>query len=687
MTLSSRVADLTAGIAAYIKNNIKPRLTPPGGAVGTLLTKTANGDYAYGWTTPGWVLRTGDSMAGGLNLVYANPTLVLKQVGGANDGNAFSFLNFATDNRLYTQYTPKGGSAINPLSLGSDGSLATLQLGDLNARIEARGAAYQAAAQAASLPLLGGTLTGNLSVSKTGDAEVRIESLDAPATSYRLKRIFSSNNVGAGDDWLFRATRPSDGAVQDWLLKSGSGGTIWTSGNITPVRAGGDTMSGGLGITMNGPNVMLKQAGGTYDQYGWNLYHYQTDGSLYFQDYRSGAFQANSFRFDRSGALVTAQFGDLNARIEARGLAYQQAAQATSVQKTGDQTMAGNITVNKAYPAINLYYPGTLAGSWIIDSDARMKFRNTDNGDIYISVGVAGDVSTKQFGDLNSRIEARGLAYQQAAQSTSVQKTGDHVMAGWLTAAGFTATGAGNGYNVNSRDGNTAILIYNTTNRIRFYNGSGDVFSVGTDGSATFSQFGDLNSRIEARGLAYQQAAQNTSVQKTGSTMTGALYIDYNYPQIQLTNRDGNGFPYIDFCHAPYGHADFTYRLRHSSGDNSMYFDYVDNGVRLAIRTDGSLYIAQFGDVNARIEARGAAFADDRRNSSVVSARWVYSGDLTSAWNINGGFGNPYGGASCLVDRATFNEADGTWNISTFRWRNLQILVPYSGWVATGAAS
>lgn len=51
-TLATRLSDLATAIGNYIRDSVKPRLLPPGGALGQVLTKTSANDYAAGWAAP-----------------------------------------------------------------------------------------------------------------------------------------------------------------------------------------------------------------------------------------------------------------------------------------------------------------------------------------------------------------------------------------------------------------------------------------------------------------------------------------------------------------------------------------------------------------------------------------------------------------------------------------------------------
>lgn len=66
-------------------------------------------------------------------------------------------------------------------------------------------------------------------VINNGDASVTLENTSMATNRYRKKTILNSANV-LDDAWLFRSSRPSDGAFLDYTLSGPSGG-IWTSGN------------------------------------------------------------------------------------------------------------------------------------------------------------------------------------------------------------------------------------------------------------------------------------------------------------------------------------------------------------------------------------------------------------------------------------------------------------------------
>jgi hypothetical protein len=83
--------------------------------------------------------------------------------------------------------------------------------------------------------MTGGLTATALAAANNSDAVLYLEDTGAPSTSFRIKRIFSSRNVGGGSDWLFRQSRPSDNATQDYTITAGPGGLsgfIWHAGML-----------------------------------------------------------------------------------------------------------------------------------------------------------------------------------------------------------------------------------------------------------------------------------------------------------------------------------------------------------------------------------------------------------------------------------------------------------------------
>jgi hypothetical protein len=112
---------------------------------------------------------------------------------------------------------------------------------DYDVRIAANGGSASVGQGALTVTAGGGTnFSGGVSatgatVTQANDAILALEDTSALTTSYRLKRIFSSKNVDGGNSFLFRQTRPSDGAILDYGL-GGASGTILTTGNSIQMR-------------------------------------------------------------------------------------------------------------------------------------------------------------------------------------------------------------------------------------------------------------------------------------------------------------------------------------------------------------------------------------------------------------------------------------------------------------------
>lgn len=82
----------------------------------------------------------------------------------------------------------------------------------------------------------GGITASGVGITGGGDSILSLTTTGSATTTYRQKRIYSSPNVGGGSTWLFRATRPSDGANIDYNLGTGTespgaGGAICTTLN------------------------------------------------------------------------------------------------------------------------------------------------------------------------------------------------------------------------------------------------------------------------------------------------------------------------------------------------------------------------------------------------------------------------------------------------------------------------
>lgn len=96
--------------------------------------------------------------------------------------------------------------------------------------------------------------------------------------------------------------------------------------------------------------------------------------------------------------------------------------------------------------------------------------------------------------------------------------------------------------------------------------------------------------------------------------------------------------------------------------------------------------------INARIESRAAAYADDRKNNSVTGGRWVLVG-AKSVFDQpgTGGFISPFGGHTMHCDYWSYQFLDANGIVQcapfAFRFRAFQVYIAAQGWVTCGAAS
>lgn len=177
---------------------------------------------------------------------------------------------------------------------------------------------------ATKLDVSGGTITSNLTVNgnisaggtlqtKTpGDATIILETTGVSG-QYTRKNIISSVNVGGGSDWLFRSSRPSDGASEDFVLKSGKGGDILTTAHLTDLvfnKNTGATQQIYSPISFNTNYIDIVRGGVLRCRQ-----IIDPSGNVIFQN---GDSNDNYFYFNTAGAVWTKQFGDLNTRIENR---------------------------------------------------------------------------------------------------------------------------------------------------------------------------------------------------------------------------------------------------------------------------------------------------------------------------------------------------------------------------------
>jgi hypothetical protein len=118
-----------------------------------------------------------------------------------------------------------------------------------------------------------------------------------------------------------------------------------------------------------------------------------------------------------TGAIVSKQFGDLKTYIDGK------------VAKDGTSVMTGDLKLTGATSrSPNLRWEYTGVGAWKARVIGGNRFQLADDTEQteYFSVGTDGSVSTKQFGDLNTRIEARcNNIYNNVVVSARMAYAGD----------------------------------------------------------------------------------------------------------------------------------------------------------------------------------------------------------------------------------------------------------------------
>jgi len=135
MTLADRITALATGIGNYIRDSIKPRLLPSGGATGTVLGKSSATDYAVAWITPsagaggstGQVQYNASGvLTGAANLTIDNGDLVLATNASPvkpGSGNAKVFGTTIAARLMLGMLGPKGNSYVPQPALFSQSCL------------------------------------------------------------------------------------------------------------------------------------------------------------------------------------------------------------------------------------------------------------------------------------------------------------------------------------------------------------------------------------------------------------------------------------------------------------------------------------------------------------------------------------------------------------------------------------
>jgi hypothetical protein len=439
----------------------------------------------------------------------------------------------------------------------------------------------------------------NVSIVKDNDAILIVEDSSAPTTSFRRKQIYSTKNDGAsGNNWLFRQTRPSDGAIEDFYLKGGTGGTIWTTGNFNPdlkANLASATFAGTVSVRNTAAQGSVSLISGNTDRTGYIAFNDKDNVRHGYIGWSAG-----------DGILLQAEKGDFNfggGTPKIGGNQIWHAGNFTPDSKaslngavrfasvslgTGEGTLysdagANNVVLRSgpgtAYKYLSLNDAGLLTnfnGGFLAETDVRAKgriivgegqtssfieMRDTDEGTRYLHnnsgligflgsgadwifrVGDGGAVWTKQFGDLSTRIEDRASAWSATRRDEANTNTANN----YFNKTTGTAQQVSNIPSFNAgaidivRGGIYRGRIETGSDAyIRLKNGDANTQShaFGPGGDIWTSQFGDLNNRIEDRSAAWARqesvARANERVAKTGDTMTGDLTVNKAYPTLNM---------------------------------------------------------------------------------------------------------------------------------------------------------
>lgn len=599
-------------------------------------------------------------------------------------------------------------------------------------------------------------LKESVSISKDSDAVLTLEDTSAPTNTFRRKGILSSKNVGGGNDWLFRQTRPSDGATEDFTLKTGTGGTIWTTGNFNPdlkANLSGAIFTGdvttyrpaspttGVLYLGNQANRYIYYDGVNYTMPGANLYvngsqvwkrddfDPATKASLNAQVRFNGVFPGpseayfysdggtNNVRF-RAGAGPNYKYVGLN--DDGTLQVFQGGVEAAGdLHATGAVRANGRVIVGEGGNASFIEMRDTDEGTRFLHNNSNLIGFLGKAGDWIFRADDNGAIWTKQFGDLNTRIEDRGAAYRDSANANTANNyfnkaTGARQDINNIPSFNASAIDIVRGGVMRARwtvDGGGTTILQNGDNGDNF-------FYVQSNGQVWTKQLGDLNTRIEDRAYAHASGQAGTRVAKTGDTMTGDLQIQKAYPNVRLH------YPGVKIWDLHVRENGYLYFAQ----DGMQRFDVY-------MSPDGNLAGTAYGGgwITDHIERRASAYANGRQanlgftpvrqsggayqqgntvylgwdgsalraqvDSSdlerIVTRSWLnplkdirmtYAGDLNSNWNRDvGNFGEPYGGA-VLTTLNWYSSGGIGDHVGGARWRYIQKQDSYGNWYTVGYA-
>ncbi|WP_455977024.1 hypothetical protein [Methylorubrum populi] len=431
----------------------------------------------------------------------------------------------------------------------------------------------------------------NVSIVKENDAILTIEDTGVASTSYHRKQIFSTKNDGAsGNNWLFRQVRPSDGAIEDFYLKGGTGGVVWTTGNFNPA-------------------LKADLAGATFT----GIVSVRNTGA-------QGSASLNSGSADRTGYIA---FSDKD-NVRHGYIGWSDGGNILFQAEKGDFNFAGGT------PRINnnpIWHSGNFNPDSKASLNGAVRFASTTlgtgEGAVYSDTGANNIVLRSGPGNAY-----KYLSFSDAGLLTNF--SGGFLAETDMRAKGRVIVGEGAGSSwIEMRDTDEGTrFVHNNSGNIGFLGSDGGwKFYVRDDGTLWSAQMGDINTRIEDRANAWSasrrdEANANTAanyVNKTnGSTqvMTGDLEIKKFDPAINFRRSDNGNFE----------------RIVLDSGSSILFQDGSGNN-NFSFQQGGALWTRQLGDLNTRIEDRSSAWARQesvaRANERVAKTGDTMTGDLT----------------------------------------------------------
>ncbi|UYW27729.1 hypothetical protein OKC48_04235 [Methylorubrum extorquens] len=431
----------------------------------------------------------------------------------------------------------------------------------------------------------------NVSIVKDNDAILTIEDSGTAATSFRRKQIFSTRNDGAsGNNWLFRQTRPSDGAIEDFYLKGGTGGTIWTTGNFNPdlkANLAGSVFTGTVSVKGSAGIGQSSLVAGSADRSGY----------VEFRD-KDGARHGYIGWGTGSTIEIAAEKGDYNF-------------------VNGTPRIGGN----------QIWHAGNFNPATKADLNTTPRFAGvllgTGNGNIYSDTGAHNVV-------LRSGSGAADQPFKYAAMQADVFRTysADILADGNLRTNANLVVGEGKTFStIEMRDtDNGTRFVHNNSNLIGFLGSGGDwSFRVADDGAVWTKQLGDINTRIEDRANAWSASRRDEANTNTANNyFNKATGTQQNVNNIPSFNAAA-----IDIVRGGVMRARWTV-----DGGGTTILQNGDNGDNFFyVQSNGQVWTKQFGDLNNRIEDRAAAWARQesvaRANERVAKGGDTMTGDLT----------------------------------------------------------